>query len=308
MEINERKPLVLLEGVGRSFGEHHVLEGVDLQVRSGQVLGLLGRNGAGKSTLIAIMCGMLAADSGSVEVCGRNPLKQPVGGLVGCAPQDMGVYPDLTVRQNLVCFGAVEGLSRRAARKRAEEVMDLLGLAEQAGQSARSLSGGQRRRLHAGMAIMHEPRVVFMDEPTVGADVEARSKLLSAVHALADEGAAVIYTSHYLAEFEELGADIAVLDKGRIVANGTLDQVVRAHARASVVVRFAERAPQVDGWKATERGLEPLVEPVDPGHTIAGLLSDPAVAHLHIEDIRIEKADLQSAYLSIVGEEAQNAA
>lgn len=111
---------------------------------------------------------------------------------------------------------------------------------------------------------MHEPRVVFMNEPTVGADVEARSRLLSVVRALTDEGAAVVYTSHYLAEFEELGADITVLDEGRIVAHGSLEQIIHEHAKASIVVTFAEGAPDVDGWRRTERGLESVVESAEP--------------------------------------------
>lgn len=293
-------PLVNLQGVSKAFGEHHVLKGIDLQVHAGQVLGLLGKNGAGKSTLINIMCGMLPADAGRVLIGGRNPARQSVGKMIGCAPQDIGLYPDLSVRQNLTSYGTIEGLSLREAHTRALEVMELLGLKAQADQSARSLSGGQRRRLHAGMAIMHRPKVIFMDEPTVGADVEARSKLLKAVRTLADEGAAVIYTSHYLTEFEELNADIAILDSGHIVASGTLDEIIRGHARASVVVRFSGQTPAVSGWQATERGLEPVNEVIDPGHAIAALLADPAVHGLTVDDIRIEKADLQSAYLSII--------
>lgn len=309
MQEVDKTCTISLEGVSKSFSEHHVLKGVDLQVHEGQILGLLGRNGAGKSTLINIMCGMLAADAGKVAVCGRNPAKQPVGRLVGYAPQDIGVYPDLSVRQNLVHYGAIAGLSRRKAITRATAVMELLGLEEQEAQNARSLSGGQRRRLHAGMAIIHEPRVVFMDEPTVGADVEARSELLRAVKLLAKEGTTVIYTSHYLNEFEELDADIAVLDGGRIVASGSLDQIVSMHAKTSVVVKFAGGNPAVPGWKAVERGLVPVGNVTDPGRAVAKLLADPAVAELKVDDIHIEKANLQSAYLAIVGDEdVKNAA
>lgn len=302
MQTERKTPLIDLKGVSKSFGTHRVLESVDLKVHSGQVLGLLGRNGAGKSTLIDIMCGMLAADAGKVSICGCNPASRPARKLIGCAPQDIGVYPDLTVRQNLACYGAIEGLSRRKSLERAQEVMKLLGIEEQARQNARSLSGGQRRRLHAGMAIMHKPRVVFMDEPTVGADVEARSRLLKTVRALADEGAAVVYTSHYLAEFEELGADIAVLNDGRIVASGTLDGIVRKHARASVVVKFAGSSPAIPGWKAAAEGIQPVEEPTDPSRAIADLLANPAARGLKVDDIRIEKANLQSAYLAIIGE------
>ena len=178
-------PALRLRAVRKSYGDHEVLRGVDLDVARGQVLGLLGRNGAGKSTLIEIMCGLRSADSGTVSVCGADPAKERVGQHIGYAPQDLGVYPDLTVAQNLSFYGQLQGLSRKRARTRTAEVMELLGLEEQCSKRAKHLSGGQRRRLHAGMAIMHEPEVVFMDEPTVGADVEARSRILRAVRSLA---------------------------------------------------------------------------------------------------------------------------
>lgn len=297
---------ISLRGVEKRFGCHRVLRGVDLAVASGQVLGLLGRNGAGKSTLISIMCGLERADAGEVLVCGRNPARRRIGDVVGYAPQDIGIYPQLSVVQNLMCFGAVEGLSRRQARSRASEVMELLGLTPQAHQRARDLSGGQRRRLHTGIALMHQPRVVFLDEPTVGADVEARRRVLDAVRAVAVTGAAVVYTTHYLGELEELGADIAVLNEGRIVVAGALREVVDAHARPTVRVRFAgDAAPQIPGWAPAADGyLEPVMPPADPGAAVAAFLSQPAARGLTLDDARVVHANLESAYLAIVGEEA----
>ena len=197
-------PALDVREIRKSYGTHEVLRGVDLRVEPGQILGLLGRNGAGKSTLITILCGLRRADSGTTSICGHRPASADAARLIGYAPQELGIYPDLSVAQNLAAFGELHGLGRREAASRADEVMELLGLSEKRGQRASHLSGGQQRRLHAGMAIMHRPRLVFMDEPTVGADVEARSQILRAVRQLADEGAAVVYTSHYLAEFEEL--------------------------------------------------------------------------------------------------------
>lgn len=299
-------PVVRLRDVEKGFGARRVLRGVNLDVRPGQVLGLLGRNGAGKSTLIGIMCGLVRADAGSVEICGLDPAHRGVGDLVGYAPQDIGVYPQLSVEQNLACLGAVEGLSRRDARRRAWEVMDLLGLSPQARQRARDLSGGQRRRLHAGIALVHRPRVVFLDEPTVGADVEARRRVLDAVRAVAAAGTAVVYTTHYLGELEELGADVAVLDEGRIVASGTLREMVDAHARPTVRVRFAGGAdPGVPGWVLVRDGyLEPSAPTTDPGAAVAELLSRPVARDLPLDDVRVVHADLESAYLGIVGEGA----
>jgi hypothetical protein len=240
--VNTTPPALLARDIHKTYGSNRVLREVSLRVEPGQILGLLGRNGAGKSTFITIACSLRRADSGSVTICGVDPTQNNVGELIGYAPQELGIYPDLTVAQNLGYFGRLHGLGRRAAKARSEEVMEMLGLTGKANQSAKHLSGGQQRRLHAGMAIMHRPKLIFMDEPTVGADVEARSQILDTVRQLAAQGAAVVYTSHYLAEFEELGADVAVLNQGRLVAQGSLEQIVATYGQVPVQVHV----PQAD--------------------------------------------------------------
>ncbi len=300
---------VELQGMEKSYGGHRVLAGVDLALRPGALLGLLGKNGAGKSTLIGIACGLVRADAGRVRICGSDPARGGVGRLVGLAPQDIGVYPQLSVEQNLACLGAVQGLSRRDARGRAHEVMELLGLEGQARQRARDLSGGQRRRLHTGIALMHRPRVVFLDEPTVGADVAARRQILDAVRGLAANGTAVVYTTHYLGELEELGADIACLDGGRIVAQGPLAEIVDRYAAPSLRVAFEGGAlPNVDGWHAAGDHLEPDAPTPDPGAALARLLTDPAARGLALADARVVHANLETAYLNLVGEGAADVA
>lgn len=289
-------------GIRKSYGTHEVLRGVDLCIEPGQILGLLGRNGAGKSTLITILCGLRRADSGTASVCGHSPASAEAARFIGYAPQDLGIYPDLSVAQNLAAFGELHGLDRREAASRTGEVMELLGLTEKRGQRASHLSGGQQRRLHAGMAIMHRPRLVFMDEPTVGADVEARSQILRAVRQLADDGAAVVYTSHYLAEFEELGSDIAILNEGRIVASGTLEEIVSHHARAEVTLEFDRPTPSIDGWSADDRHLHLIGDEADPGSRIGEALASPALQGARLTDVRIMQASLHNAYLQIIKE------
>ena len=281
-------PALDAQGIHKSYGTHEVLRGVDLLVEPGQILGLLGRNGAGKSTLITILCGLRRADSGTANICGHRPASADAARLIGYAPQELGIYPDLSVAQNLAAFGELNGLGRRESASRAGEVMELLGLTEKRGQRASHLSGGQQRRLHAGMAIMHRPRLVFMDEPTVGADVEARSQILCAVRQLADEGAAVVYTSHYLAEFEELGSDIAILNEGRVVASGTLE--------------FDRPVPAIDGWSADGRTLRHVGDEADPGSRIGEALASPALQGARLMDVRITQASLHNAYLQIIKE------
>ena len=295
-------PALDARGIRKSYGTHEVLRGVDLRVEPGQILGLLGRNGAGKSTLITILCGLRRADSGSIDICGHRPSSADAARLIGYAPQELGIYPDLSVAQNLAAFGELHGLGRREAASRAGEVLEFLGLSEKSGQRASHLSGGQQRRLHAGMAIMHRPRLVFMDEPTVGADVEARSQILHAVRQLADEGAAVVYTSHYLAEFEELGSDIAVLNEGRIVASGTLEEIIAGHGRAEVTLEFDRRVPEIDGWDADGTALRHIGDEADPGSQIGEALASPALQGARLTDVRITQASLHNAYLQIIKE------
>jgi len=287
-------PALEARGIRKSYGTHEVLRGVDLRVEPGQILGLLGRNGAGKSTLITILCGLRQANSGSASICGHRPSTVEAARLIGYAPQELGIYPDLSVAQNLAAFGELNGLTRRESASRASEVMDLLGLTEKRGQRASHLSGGQQRRLHAGMAIMHRPRLVFMDEPTVGADVEARSQT--------DDGAAVVYTSHYLAEFEELGSDIAILNEGCIVARGTLEDIISAHGRAEVTLEFDRPVPSIDGWSSDGRILRHIGDEADPGSRIGEALASPALAAAHLTDVRITQASLHNAYLQIIKE------
>ena len=295
-------PALEAQGIYKSYGTHNVLRGVDLRVEPGQILGLLGRNGAGKSTLITILCGLKRADAGSVRICGKNPATHNIGQLLGYAPQELGIYPDLSVAQNLTAFGELHGLGRREATARAGEVMDLLGLSEKRDQRASHLSGGQQRRLHAGMAIMHKPRLIFMDEPTVGADVEARSQILSAVRQLAEEGAAVVYTSHYLAEFEELGSDIAILSEGRIVARGSLEDIISTHGSAEVTLTFDRTVPPLEGWSADGNVLRHSGDEADPGSRIGEVLASPALAGARLVDVKIDQPSLHNAYLHIIEE------
>ena len=294
-DVKKGSPALQLSEVQKSFEDHHVLCGVNLKVMPGQILGLLGKNGAGKSTLIEILCGLRQADSGSISICGMNPAKESVGHLIGYAPQDLGIYPDLTVMENLTYYGQLE-----------VEVMELLGRTGEKTKRARHLSGGQKRRLHSGMAIMHEPKVIFMDEPTVGADVEARSRILRTMQSLAKNGAAIIYTSHYLAEFEELGADIAIIHNGRIAAEGSLEKIIANYARSSVSLQFSQPVPSIDGWQSSGVNLLRENNANDAGSAIADLLANPALRENTLENVHISQASLQSAYLSIVGEETNH--
>ncbi len=247
--------MLLIEDLRKSYGAHEVLRGLCLEVSAGQIMGLVGSNGAGKSTAISIACGLMTASGGRVLV-GKADLadvdvaadRRRAAGLIGLAPQELGIYPMLSVEQNLITFAELAGLGRRAAHAQVERIVAALDLEPQLRQRADTLSGGQARRLHTGMALMHRPEVLFLDEPTVGADVAARQAILAVVRDIAAQGTAVVYTTHYLTELADLGAHIAILHEGRIALEGSVDEMVDAHAAPSVAIVTSGERPTLPGW------------------------------------------------------------
>jgi ABC-2 type transport system ATP-binding protein len=279
------------------------LRGVDLDVAEGEIVGLLGRNGAGKTTLVSIVAGLLAPDSGSVEVFGVDALAAPyrVRHLLGLAPQRLGIYPRLSVADNLRTFAEIAGLRGRAAR-RVDEVAGLLDLGDLLGRRAGQLSGGQQRRLHTAIALMGRPRVLLLDEPTVGADVEARHGLLGVVRGLATEGVGVVYTTHYLEEIEALRGSVVVLEAGEVLASGTIDELVERTGTAFVELTFdgeppaevRSRAAAVDGPRVRIAIADPAV---DAARVLAGLVDVAG----RLLGVRIVRPSLESVYLSLTG-------
>ncbi|WP_161522238.1 ABC transporter ATP-binding protein [Bifidobacterium xylocopae] len=301
----EERPALACRSVTKAFGGRAVLKGVDLNLPQGRILGLLGKNGTGKSTLISALAGLEEPDSGTISVGGHDPYRTPsrvFGRIVGLAPQDLGIYPNLTVRDNLRGFGGIQGLSMRQARSRADELIELMGLRPQAATRARDLSGGQKRRLHTAIALVHRPRVLFLDEPTVGADVEARTGILAMVRTMAEQGASIIYTTHYLQEIEHLDAALAFLVDGRISVQGPLDEVVRLYAKASLRVGFVGRPPShVEGWRMVDGHLEPDHPVSNPEREIAELFRRPSMQDASVNDITVIQPDIESAYRTIMG-------
>ncbi len=208
------------------------LDSVDLDLAPGGTLALLGPNGAGKSTIASLVAGLIRPDAGEVLVLGADAAARTgaVRRQVGIAPQDIGVYPQLTVTANLRAFSELYGMKPQAAKARAAELLEPFALTDLASRPAGRLSGGEQRRLHAAIALVNRPKLVVFDEPTAGADPSTREHILQAVRDLAVQGTAVVYTTHYLPEVERLDADIALLERGRVIARGSLDELVARHA------------------------------------------------------------------------------
>ncbi|MCG2585465.1 ABC transporter ATP-binding protein [Massilia sp. TS11] len=222
---------VLLEvaDLVKSYGSRRALDGVSFQVRAGQTVGLLGPNGAGKSTTVAIIAGLLRADQGSVRLDG-----QAIGAgvtaakrQIGLVPQDLALYEDLPARDNLLLFGALYGMPLAARRQRCAEVLALVQLSERAGDKPSTFSGGMKRRLNIAAALMHDPRLLILDEPTVGVDPQSRNAIFDTLEALKRRGCALIYTSHYMEEVERLADHIVIIDHGKVLADASPAELYR---------------------------------------------------------------------------------
>jgi ABC-2 type transport system ATP-binding protein len=298
------EPLLQVAGLRKSYGDVLALESVDLEVRAGEIVGLVGANGAGKTTLISLIAGLHRPDAGSVRIAGVDALARPhtVRRLLGLAPQEVGVYPILTVRQNLEFFGRLSGLSGRELRNRIDDVASGLDLGGLMRRVVKELSGGERRRVHVGMALLHRPRLLLLDEPTSGVDVHTRARFHEAVRTAARAGAGVLYSTHYLAEIEALDASVVILERGRILARGGLDELTSAHSASILELRFEGGPPhdvELDGWawegdrlrNETGRGAAALV-------ALLGRLGTDAE---RIRSIHVIRPSLETVYLRLTG-------
>ena len=297
-------PTLVVEGVRKAYGSTVALAGVDLVVEAGTVLGLLGPNGAGKTSLVSIVAGLRRADAGTVHVAGVDVSREPdvAHRLIGYAPQETGVYPTLTVRENLRYFAGLAGFRRIELRERVDAVGDALGLTALFDRRGSEISGGERRRLHTAIALVHRPQLILLDEPTTGADVRTRSEILRLVRNLAETGSAVVYSTHYLHEIEELGATVAFIDHGRIVASGTVTDLVEQHGTSALVLQFDGPVPaaaRVDG--AVVDGSSVRIATPDPAGAAARLLPQLGADTAGLLAIEVVRPSLESVFLAVTG-------
>jgi ABC-2 type transport system ATP-binding protein len=224
------------------FGELVAVDGVSFACAPGRILGLLGPNGAGKSTTIGCISGLLRPTGGTVRIAGHDVVTAPVAAkrLLGVVPQELALYEDLDARTNLRFFGATYGLSGRALHERADAVLARIGLLDRGAEPVKNWSGGMKRRLNFGCGLVHGPKLLLLDEPTAGVDPQSRARLLELVRELAREGAAVVYTTHYMEEAESLCDQIAIVDHGRLLAIGTLAEL-RERLGGRELVRLSGR-------------------------------------------------------------------
>jgi len=237
--------MLSLTNVRKSFGNTVAVDGLTLAVRRGEVFGLLGPNGAGKSTSVNLSVGLLAPDSGSVVIEGLgDPSNPEVRARIGVAPQSLALYDNLTAQENLNFFGEVYGLSKDKLKTRVAWCLDFVALTDRKDDRVGTYSGGMKRRLNLAAALVHDPDLLLLDEPTVGVDPQSRNKVFDSIEALHREGRTIIYTTHYMEEAERLCDRIAIVDHGKLLAIGTLKELLAEHGGPPTLVVRSNGAEQ----------------------------------------------------------------
>ncbi|MFD1066345.1 ABC transporter ATP-binding protein [Oceanobacillus locisalsi] len=221
-------PIVYMNDIVKRYGSFRALDHVDLEIEKGTIMGLLGPNGAGKTTLIHALAGLIKIDSGDIYLFGKklNENMMEMKRQLGLVTQEVTVFEDLTARENLEFFGGIYGLRGEELKQRVNETLAFVGLTDKAKSLPTKFSGGMKRRLNIACALVHSPKLLIMDEPTVGIDPQSRKYILDSVRKLQQQGTTILYTTHYMEEVQSIASKIAIMDKGHVIAKGTLDELI----------------------------------------------------------------------------------
>ena len=301
-----------VQGLQKRFGEIRAVQDVSFDVAQGDIFSLLGPNGAGKSTIISMLSCLLEPTQGDAQVMGHSIRRETmaVRSAIGTGPQEIAVYGDLSARENLAFWGKMYGLRGPALRRRIDEVLEIIGLGDRQKGAVNKFSGGMKRRLNVGIALLHKPAVLILDEPTVGIDPQSRRHILDNVKELNRQGMTVLYTTHYMEEAQELSDRIAIMDQGRLVAHGSHDELVQIVGeldRVDLAIN-AESERVIETWRATEgvhqvsaddSTLSLLVN--DSNLVLPSLFESAGRLGTRITSVEIHEPNLEAVFLHLTG-------
>jgi ABC-2 type transport system ATP-binding protein len=303
---------IQVQNLQKCFGEFVAVRGVQFEVQQGEIFSLLGPNGAGKSTTISMLSCLLRPTGGDACVMGHSIVREPqaVKTMIGVVPQDIALYGDLSARENLSFWGRMYGLRGNALAKRLAEVLEIIGLTDRQNDRVDKFSGGMKRRVNIGAALMHKPAVIIMDEPTVGIDPQSRRHILDNIKELNAQGMTVLYTTHYMEEAQELSDHIAIMDQGKVIACGTHSELVKVVGELDRIdlTLNAESEKIIADWQTTagihrvyaEDGhLTVLAE--DSNRVLPHLFESASRASVRITSVEIQEPNLEAVFLHLTG-------
>lgn len=298
----------------KKFGELAAVNDVSFEIQEGEIFSLLGPNGAGKTTTISMLSTLIAPTSGDARIGGHSVTRDPmaVRQLIGVVPQELALYEDLTARENLNFWGQMYGLNGKVLRSRVDEVLEQTGMTEKANQRVKTYSGGMKRRINIGIGLLHRPRLLFMDEPTVGIDPQSRRAILDSVKDLNSQGMTILYTTHYMEEAQELSNRVGIIDHGQMIALGTQSELTRQVGETDTLLLHVGEEDTLDTLVASLRTL-PGVQKCDrTDHIIAVITPNaeeilaPVITRANeigvkIRSMDIQEPNLESVFLHLTG-------
>ncbi|WP_448335306.1 ATP-binding cassette domain-containing protein [Bellilinea sp.] len=308
-------PILQVNQLVKRYGDLTAVKGISFEVQEGEIFSLLGPNGAGKTTTISVLSTLFPPSEGDALIAGHSVVREPyaVRRVIGIVPQEIALYEDLTARENLQFWGQLYGLSGRELKERCEEVLEQTGLQEKANQRVKTFSGGMKRRLNIGVGLLHRPRLLFMDEPTVGIDPQSRRAILDTVKDLNRQaGMTILYTTHYMEEAQELSHRVGIIDHGEMIAIGTQAELVkRIGQRETLVLQFGEDQsaaaiiPQLEGMSGVQQvvaenhSLQVLVN--DAEEILPAVIQVCTAENLKVRTIQIQEPNLEAVFLQLTG-------
>ncbi|MBB6697947.1 ABC transporter ATP-binding protein [Clostridium algidicarnis] len=304
--------IVQVENLIKRYDNMLAIDNLSLDIREGDIFGLLGPNGAGKTTLINSMLGLTKVDSGSIKIFGKDIKEHEmyVKKNIGIVPQEIALYEDLTAYENLMFFGRLYGLRGKGLKEAVESAFEFTAIEGRKNEIVKQYSGGMQRRLNIACAIVHKPKLVIMDEPTVGIDPQSRNQILNSIKRLRDNGATIIYTSHYMEEVESICNDVAIIDKGRVIAKGSKEElkdfvyteekiIIRVSAVSFTLVNNIKAIKGIKECEVEENLLNITSEKNEVG--ISSILTIIEQSGVEILSVNIEKPTLESVFITLTG-------
>jgi ABC-2 type transport system ATP-binding protein len=303
---------VRVENLHKYFDQVQAVRGASFEIQAGEIFSLLGPNGAGKSTTISMLSCLLAPTKGEAWVMGHSIKDDPqaVKASLGIVPQEIALYPDLTARENLNFWGKMYGQRGQALNQRVDDVLDVIGLVDRQNDKVKTFSGGMKRRVNIGVALLHKPDLIIMDEPTVGIDPQSRRHILDNVKQLNAQGMTVLYTTHYMEEAQELSDHIAIMDRGEVIAYGTHDKLVEIVGELDRIdlTTSTPADPIVETWKqiggvqkiTSENGTLTLLAK-DSNRVLPDLFQAANAVDVRITSVDIQEPNLEAVFLHLTG-------
>jgi ABC-2 type transport system ATP-binding protein len=303
-----------VQNLVKNYGDFQAVKGVSFNIEEGEIFSLLGPNGAGKTTTISMLSTLYTPTSGDAVIGGHSVTKDPmaVRGVIGVVPQDLALYEDLTARENLVFWGQMYNLSGKALNARVDEVLEQIGLTDKAKDRVKTYSGGMKRRVNIGVGLLHKPRLLFMDEPTVGIDPQSRRAILDTVKDLNKQGMTLLYTTHYMEEAEELSNRVGIIDHGELIAIGSQKELTQQVGQSETLILHISENDDPQALIPSFKGIKDVLEANVVGTEIsiitpsakdvlASVVSKANERGIKIRSIDIREPNLEAVFLHLTG-------